>query len=821
MVSEPWKISYAAAISGETGQSSRTPVMNQPPIQAAPQTSIPQVVPQRSATEDVENPLYLNTNENPNSVLVRTPLTGSFNYGSWSISMQVPLEVKNKWSIVDGSIEKPDRNHGHYASSRRCNLMIKSWILKAVHPSIAQSIIYMDDAKEIWNDLKKRFSQRDPHRISILQCEIYGLRQGNLSINENYTKCRSLWEEMNEMRPLPICKCNPHCLCSGALIDEVRKDREIDQIIRFLQGLNDDYNPLKSSVLVLDPLPEIHKVYVMAEKFEKQLNLNSLNLETSHANSIQSNPKATEEVVAAVNQYYGKRNMNSGGNKSAKCTYCGMTGHTVEKCYKKHGYPPGWVPGYKSKGKQSAIAAPTAGSSLDTACSNPENNIASEQIQKLISLLQTQMGHNQPPMSAAVSLVPKFDKPEAQNTGKSHTVSHAINFVNLDSTTWILDSGATDHIVCSREFFNVCHVVQGARVNLPNGETVIVQHMGDINLGKELWLRNALHIPQFKFNIVSVSKLIKDSSHTLIFDSGQCRIQSDGRTTDFAREDRGLYLLLQPQKISLHSNSIVQCNSAMATIELWHKRLGHFPFNKIHLLCDIPNSQSKMDPCDVCHYAKQKRLPFPLSSTSSKAIFNLIHVDIWGPFPVKYMGGERYFLTIVDDYSRYTWIHLMRNKSETREKLKNFHKQIHTHHGLAIKTLRSDNGMEFNLVDFFAEHGIIHQRSCVHTPQQNAVVERKHHHIMSVARALRFQEKLPLEFWGLCVMHAAFIINRLPSSVTDWISPYQKLYGEKPTLENIKIFGCLCYAATLPNQRHKMASRSRRCVFVGQLNVYI
>ncbi|XP_019176890.1 PREDICTED: uncharacterized protein LOC109172197 [Ipomoea nil] len=195
---------------------------------------MPQVVPQRNAAEDIENPLHLSTNENPNNILVSPPLTGSSNYGSWSISMQVTLEVKNKWSLVDGSIEKPDRSQGHYASWRRCNLMIKSWILKAVHPSIAQSIIYMDDAEEVCNDLKRRFSQRDPHRISTLQCEIYGLRQGNLSINDYYTKCRSLWEEMNEMRPLPICKCNPHCSCSGALINEVRKDREIDQITRFL-----------------------------------------------------------------------------------------------------------------------------------------------------------------------------------------------------------------------------------------------------------------------------------------------------------------------------------------------------------------------------------------------------------------------------------------------------------------------------------------------------------------------------------------------------------------------------------------------------------
>lgn len=287
--------------------------------------------------------------------------------------------------------------------------MICSWFFKSVLPSIAQSVMHMDKAKDIWNDLHRRFSQRDPHRISLLQNEIYNLKQGGLSVNDYYTKCRTLWEEMNALRPLPICKCRPRCCCD--LMDEIRKDREIDQIIRFLQGLNDDYNSLKSGVLVLDPLPEMDKVFVMAEKLERQLSIANLTsnggFEFGHANTVQTGQNSAEDLVAAINLQYGKKYPNTGGgNRSAKCTYCGMSGHTIEKCYKNHGYPPGWVPGYKSRGKQSA-ATSSAGSN---------NGLNPEQLQKLISILQGQMGQvQQTSTSAAVALTPKFSLTDSHN----------------------------------------------------------------------------------------------------------------------------------------------------------------------------------------------------------------------------------------------------------------------------------------------------------------------------------------------------------------------------------------------------------------------
>ncbi|XP_019173287.1 PREDICTED: uncharacterized protein LOC109168886 [Ipomoea nil] len=361
MVSEPpRRFSYAAAVSGEGSHERNTasPLIRSPARNAtsAPQRNSNLQTQRNYGTEDMENPLFLSVNENPSAILVSPPLVGSSNYTSWCISMRIALEVKNKWWIVNGSDSTPSRESIQYAAWRRCNLIVCSWIFKSIHTSIAQSVMHLDKARDVWEDLRKRFAQCDAQRISTLQNEINNLKQGNLSVSDYYTKCRTMWEEMNILRPLPICKCDPRCDCG--LVDEIRRERDVDQLIRFLQGLKDDFNSLKSNVLVLDPLPEVYKVYVMAEKVERQIgmtNMNMSSLEVGQANAVQMNNIPAEEIVATVNNYNGKRYTNNGGNKP-KCVFCGMMGHTIDKCYKKHGYPPGWVPGFKSKMKQQTAA---------------------------------------------------------------------------------------------------------------------------------------------------------------------------------------------------------------------------------------------------------------------------------------------------------------------------------------------------------------------------------------------------------------------------------------------------------------------------------
>uniref|UniRef100_A0A1J3JNZ9 Retrovirus-related Pol polyprotein from transposon TNT 1-94 n=1 Tax=Noccaea caerulescens TaxID=107243 RepID=A0A1J3JNZ9_NOCCA len=264
------------------------------------------------------------------------------------------------------------------------------------------------------------------------------------------------------------------------------------------------------------------------------------------------------------------------------------------------------------------------------------------------------------------------------------------------------------------------------------------------------------------------------------------------------------------QQYRLNTNVVV--DSA-----LWQNRLGHTSISKTDSLIDVVDFKKKNKSpfhCAICPLAKEKHLPFASQNNVCDNTFELLHIDIWGPFSVSIAEGYKYFLTIVDDHTRVTWIYLLRTKAEVLTVFPYFLQMIETHYKAVVKAVRSDNAPELKFKDLFKK-GIVPFHSCSETPEQNSVVERKHQHILNVARSLMFQSKTPLEFWGDCVLTAVFLVNRLPTPLLNDKSPYEVLTSKRVNYSGLHVFGCLAYCSTSSKNRHKFQPRSRSCVFLG------
>jgi len=273
----------------------------------------------------------------------------------------------------------------------------------------------------------------------------------------------------------------------------------------------------------------------------------------------------------------------------------------------------------------------------------------------------------------------------------------------------------------------------------------------------------------------------------------------------------------KPQPVIATSQASSQSSSFLPQEALWHFRLGHLSNHRLISLKQyfpcIKIDENSV--CDICHYYGHRKSPFQLSVNKANNCCEMFHFDIWGLVSIQSIHSHRYFITALDDYSHFTWIILCKSKSEVQNHVQNFIIMIENQFNCKVKTVRTDNGPEFLMPDIYSSKGIEYQTSCVETPQQNGRVERKHQHILNVARALLFQSKLPKQFWSYSVLHAVYIINRIPTLLLQKKSPYFLRFGHNPDLNDFKVFDCLCYASTLQNHKTKFDSRAKKSLFLG------
>ena len=192
-----------------------------------------------------------------------------------------------------------------------------------------------------------------------------------------------------------------------------------------------------------------------------------------------------------------------------------------------------------------------------------------------------------------------------------------------------------------------------------------------------------------------------------------------------------------------------------------------------------------------------QRLPFETGSERKKAALELIHTDLSGTLRVPSVGGISYFLTLTDDYSKYTTVYLLKTKAEVYGKFVEYKAYVENKFNAKIKEIRSDNGTEYTNNRFqrlTTESGIDHEHTHVDTPQQNGVSERMNRTIKNGVRSVMIESGLPMKYWPYAVKHVVQTRNVSPNSSIDFKTPHELWNGHHPEYSAFYPFGSFAVA---------------------------
>ncbi len=561
---------------------------------------------------------------------------------------------------------------------------------------------------------------------------------------------------------------------------------DAEMAMAMLNGLPEAYDPLISALDAISGEDETLKFdYVKSRVMQEE---QRIDIRTGQA-------AAKAESAALISSQVQDRT-----RRSIVCSYCRRKGHPEHKCWKKH---PHLNPRNKGKSQEAAFVA-----------DRNEDKDSSD----------------------VVCLVAKHGQYEKEVQANPHI-------------SWVIDSGCSNHMTHDKSLFKSYSVLHNPQfVELGNGNKAQIVGKGTVQVQimvngspRTCILSGAMHVPDLGYNLVSVPTLDKKGLHTTFGDL-KCHVtDQNDRLLASGTLVRNLY------QLDIDTSRAVKGTALVAeSLSTWHERLAHIDPLSIKKMCanqvirgvDIKGEESTNHKCDYCVLGKGHRQPFPKTSpTRTTKLLELVHSDVVGPLEIPSHGGSRYFVTFIDDFSRWTVVYMMKKKSESFECFQRYHKMAQTHTGrklrtvhthrsaqvahARLKTLRTDNGGEYlanEFKEYLRQYGIAHQTTVAYTPQQNGVAERMNRTLLDLVRSMLHGKSMDKRFWAEALQTAVYIRNRVVSrALAENITPHHHWHGTAPDLSHCRIFGSKCFYVLPKCKVRKLDMRSRRALFIGYL----
>ena len=389
---------------------------------------------------------------------------------------------------------------------------------------------------------------------------------------------------------------------------------------------------------------------------------------------------------------------------------------------------------------------------------------------------------------------------------------------------WIVDSGASCHIACDRSLFKFFDDTDEKQIiTVANGNTCKSKGRGtcEVKVSKSiLEIKDVFFVPEFNSNLLSVQKMT-EKGLDLSFEKNFCVAKKDCKVVFKAFIENGLYTLYSTFEQIFSVNNLNK-----GCIHYWHRVLGHCNIDYIRKsvegklvtgieICDCRKYSSC---CEVCVQGKFSKGSFPKESLSkSKHCFDLVHTDVCGPITPTTFSGFRYFVTFIDDYSRYCTVYLIKSKDEVISKIFQFWNYVKNQTGSFPKIIRSDRGGEYTslkLKNFFETCGTEIQYTVPYCPQQNGVAERKNRTLIEMVKCMLIDSGLEKCLWGEALIMSNFLQNNIYNRSID-TTPFKLRFGSNPYFQKLIPFGSECMVHIPKEKRKKLDNTSEKKIFIG------
>ena len=498
----------------------------------------------------------------------------------------------------------------------------------------------------------------------------------------------------------------------------------------------------------------------------------------------------------------------SKGGKTSRndrlCDNCGRKGHTSNQCFEKGGGKEGQAPEWWKKSRENKANA----------------NVA-----------ESKKVEDEPENYAMASVILSDDTPDDPRalvcTSDFHSEAHAA----ANHTGSIINSGASRHFSPERaKFLNYVEFANSEPIRAADGRTFSALGKGDLETylpnGDQkptlTTLKNVLYSPNMAFTLISVS-CVDRAGYSLFIKGGYCTLRDqNSKIIGRIPEVRGLYRITDTISQPPHfANAAVR----QISINELHRRMGHVNHEDLRRMIEKGmvtgidlDLSSTPDFCDVCIKAKATRKPFPKESqTEYKAYGDKVVADVWGPAPVKSIGGKEYYVLFKDLFSHEERIYFLKQKSEVFECYKKYEAWLKVQRNGRIGILGCDRGGEFTsqgFTDYLENAGTVRHLTVHDSPASNGVVERANRTHLDGARAMMETAKLPKNLWAEAINYHVWIRNRVPTrAISEPKTPLEIAIGMKPDLSMVRPWGCTIWVKRL--DVGKLKPRAEECRFVG------